>query len=400
MAKGQEIKVGGRRYPSIVQAATAYGLPESVVRARLKRMGWTIEEALGLNTPPYRKRLRVEIRVETPRGVRKFESVTAAAKAFDLPQSRVCARLKAGWTAEQALNLQPPPSRLRRKVLLSPEERAKRKREGHRKWRETNREKVREYSRSYYAKRMQEEDYQEYHRTRTARWRKANPARSKDIQRKHRQGLTEEQRARRREYKRQLYHANIEHSRELARKWRAKNYEWAKARARAYVASLPREKREYYRQQQRQWRQRNKEYRRQQSKTPQAKATRRRYLRRRWRNDPQHKLGLILRNRLNKAISGRAKAGSAVRHLGCSIEELREHLESLFQEGMTWDNWGVGPGTWQIDHIEPLALHDLTDPDQLAIVCNWANLMPTWHQQHAEKTVADTAKIRRKKSRK
>jgi hypothetical protein len=397
MPRGQEIKVDGQRFPSLSQAAAAYGLPESVVRARVKRMGWAVEEALGLKPPPYRKRVRIEILVRTSQGVRRFVSANSAAKAFGQQQSSVQRRLQAGWTTEQALGIHPPPKRKGRPSTLTLEERRERKRHYNRQYAQNHRDKLRAYSRDYHAARMGDATYREYHRSRTERWRKANPARSKEIQRRHRAGLTEEERARRREYKRRLYHADVEHSRELARKWRAENHERALARARAYVASLPKEKREHYREKQREWRLRNKEYRREQSKTPQAKATRQRYLRRRWREDPQHKLGLILRNRLNKAISGHAKAGSAVRHLGCTIEELREHLESLFQDGMGWDNWGVGPGTWQIDHIAPLALHDLTDPEQLAIVCHWSNLMPTWHEEHAEKTTKDVKAIRKKK---
>jgi hypothetical protein len=397
MAKGQEITVGRRRFPSIMQAAKAYGLSESVVRARIRRMGWSIEEALGLKSPPYRKRVRIELQVHTSRGIRRFVSVNAAAKAFGLSQSLVFNRLKAGWSHEQCLGIQPPPKRRGRVSSVTPEQREARKRQYNREYAERNRAQLREYARTYHAARMQDAAFREYHRERTARWRKANPSAVSVIQRRHRQNLNDEQRERRRELKRRLYHADLERSRDLQRRWRAENRGRAIARARAYVSKLSPEKREHLKRMQREWRQRNKERRREASKTPEAKATRRRYLKRRWREDPQHKLGLILRNRLNKALSGRAKAGSAVRYLGCSIEELREHLESLFQEGMGWDNWGLGPGTWQIDHIAPLAIHDLTDPEQLAIVCHWSNLMPTWHEVHARKTAVDTAAIRRRK---
>lgn len=360
-------------------------------------MGWSIEEALGLKSPPYRRTRRTELSVRTRQGVRRFVSVNAAAKAFGLQQSLVQRRLKVGWTPEQALNIDPPPKRKSRHSPLTPEERKEKRRQYNREYAINNREKLRAYYRKYHAVRMADEKYREYHRSRTERWCKANPTRTREIQRQYRAGLTEEERARRREYKRRLYHADIEHSRALARKWRAENRDRAIARARAYIASLTPEKREHYREKQREWRKKNKEYRSEQSKTPQAKATRCRYLRRRWRDDPQHKLGLILRNRLNKAISRRARAGSAVKFLGCTVEELRTYLESLFQDGMGWDNWGAGPGTWQIDHVAPVALHDLTDPEQLALVCHWSNLMPTWHEDHARKTAADTAAIRRQK---
>ena len=97
---------------------------------------------------------------------------------------------------------------------------------------------------------------------------------------------------------------------------------------------------------------------------------------------------------MNGALKRRVKKGSAVKFLGCTIEQLRKHLESLFIDGMTWDNWGHGPGAWQIDHVVPIALHDVTDPEQLAIVCHWSNLMPIWDEVHKRKTVVDTAKIR------
>jgi hypothetical protein len=397
MPKGQEIKVGGHRFPSIMQAAEAHGLSESIVRSRIKRMGWSIEEAFGLKPPPYRKRVRIEIRVRTPRGVKQFVSLNAAAKAFGLSGSQVLYRTKAGWTPEQALGIDEPPKRPVRSSTLTQEERRSRKRHRHREYVEKNRERLRQYARSYHGNRMKDASYREYHRSRTASWREANPEAVRAIQRKHWQTLNDEQRERRRQLKRRLYHTDLTRSRAIQRQWRADNRDRAIARARAYVASLSPEKREHFRQMQRKWRQKNKARRREQSKTPQAKATRRHYLRQRWRDDPQHKLGLALRNRLNKAIRGNAKAGSAVRHLGCKIEELREHLESLFQDGMGWDNWGLGPGTWQIDHVAPLALHDLTDPEQLAIVCHWSNLMPTWHEAHIRKTVADTAKIRQRK---
>lgn len=397
MARAQEVTVGRRRFPSIMQAAKAYGLSESVVRARIRRMGWSIEEALGLKSPPYRKRIRIKVQVHTSRGIRRFVSVNAAAKAFGLSQSLVLRRLNAGWSHEQCLGIQPPPKRRGRVSTLTPEQRQTQKRNYNREYAERNRVQLRQYARDYHAARMKDSAYREYHRSRTARWRKANPDAVRAIHRKHWENLNEEQRKRRRELKRRLYHADLERSRSLQRRWRAENRDRAIARARDYVSRLSPEKREHLKQMQREWRQRNSERRREASKTPEAKATRRRYLKRRWREDPQHKLGLILRNRLNRALSGQAKAGSAVRHLGCNIEELREHLESLFQEGMGWDNWGLGPGTWQIDHVAPLAIHDLTDPEQLAIVCHWSNLMPTWHEDHARKTVVDTAAIRRRK---
>ena len=53
-------------------------------------------------------------------------------------------------------------------------------------------------------------------------------------------------------------------------------------------------------------------------------------MRDRMKEDPQFKLSVILRIRLNEALNNNQKSGSAVDDLGCSIEELKAYLESKF----------------------------------------------------------------------
>jgi len=57
--------------------------------------------------------------------------------------------------------------------------------------------------------------------------------------------------------------------------------------------------------------------------------------------------------------------------VGCTPEELTEHIVSMFQEGMTWDNWGKGKGKtkWHIDHITPIKDGGTT---------HYTNLQPLW----------------------
>lgn len=105
------------------------------------------------------------------------------------------------------------------------------------------------------------------------------------------------------------------------------------------------------------------------------------YAANRCRNDPEYKLRRMLRSRLNAALSGRFKSGSAIDDLGCSVAELRVWLEGMFQPGMTWDNHGE----WHIDHIVPLATFNLTDRTQLLIACNYRNLQPLWAKANLSK---------------
>lgn len=86
-----------------------------------------------------------------------------------------------------------------------------------------------------------------------------------------------------------------------------------------------------------------------------------------------------LRIRLNKALKGNFKSGSAIKDLGCSIEQLKQWLESQFETGMTWENYGNKQGQWSIDHIFPLSKVDLTTKESLKKVCHWFNLRPMWH---------------------
>lgn len=83
------------------------------------------------------------------------------------------------------------------------------------------------------------------------------------------------------------------------------------------------------------------------------------------------------------AIKKNSKTGSAVRDLGCSIEKFKEHIESLFESGMTWDNYGRYG--WHIDHIKPLSKFDLTDSDQVKVACNFKNMKPMWWQDNLSK---------------
>ncbi len=115
------------------------------------------------------------------------------------------------------------------------------------------------------------------------------------------------------------------------------------------------------------------------------------YYRLRYQTNILVKLANQLRCRLNLATrhirnDKLIKAGSAVRDLGCSLDLFREHLESQFSSSMTWENFGV---EWEIDHIKPLGLFDLTDRQQFLEACHYTNLQPLSVVDHRRKTVSD-----------
>lgn len=97
--------------------------------------------------------------------------------------------------------------------------------------------------------------------------------------------------------------------------------------------------------------------------------------------DPNYRLSVCLRKRLNSALKRREKSGSAVVLLGCSTEQAVNYIQSKFQDGMTWQNHG----RWHIDHIRPLASFDLTKQDQLSKACHYSNLQPLWARDNLQK---------------
>lgn len=99
------------------------------------------------------------------------------------------------------------------------------------------------------------------------------------------------------------------------------------------------------------------------------------------RNNLKAKIANRLRKRLSQAIKNKS---SHIKNLGCSIEFLIKYIENKFEDGMTWDNWGIYG--WHIDHIKPLSSFDLTDPAQVKEACNYTNLQPLWAKDNLSKS--------------
>jgi hypothetical protein len=109
----------------------------------------------------------------------------------------------------------------------------------------------------------------------------------------------------------------------------------------------------------------------------------RQYTRRKRSTDPVFRLAELLRGRINKAIDGDIRPGSAVRDLGCTPAELRAHLETQFyprSDGLEMA-WGQR-GLWEVHHIRPLASFDLSDRAQFKQACHYSNLTPVWKEDH------------------
>jgi len=81
-------------------------------------------------------------------------------------------------------------------------------------------------------------------------------------------------------------------------------------------------------------------------------------------------------------LTGKKKNLKTIEYLGYTVVELKEHLESLFTDGMTWDNHGE----WHIDHIVPVSWwlkNGVTDPSMINALIN---LQPLWAKDNLIKS--------------
>ena len=108
-SQGKPLQVGDTTYPSMAAACTAHGVKVEVYHAR-RRTGWSIEEALGVIARPDVP--RPGARLWTVAG-QSYVSLRKACDAHQLNPDRVRSRLSMGWTLEEAFDLvtrTPPPA--------------------------------------------------------------------------------------------------------------------------------------------------------------------------------------------------------------------------------------------------------------------------------------------------
>ena len=91
-----------------------------------------------------------------------------------------------------------------------------------------------------------------------------------------------------------------------------------------------------------------------------------------------------LRRRLSKTLKGIPREKKAYELLGCSWRHFKRHIESLFEEGMSWDNYG-GANGWAIDHIYPCMNFDFTKRGQQKKCFHYKNLRPLWEDTNRKR---------------
>jgi len=89
--------------------------------------------------------------------------------------------------------------------------------------------------------------------------------------------------------------------------------------------------------------------------------------------------------RINRTLNGNKCNNSWNTLVGYTIEKLKNHIESLFQPGMSWDNYGKFG--WHIDHKIPVSSFNITSYECEDFKKCWAleNLQPLWWRDNLRK---------------
>ena len=108
------------------------------------------------------------------------------------------------------------------------------------------------------------------------------------------------------------------------------------------------------------------------------------YARARRQQDPLYNFFHSIRSqavRVVKQVGLGKKPTNTFKWVGCSPEQLKAHIESLFLEGMSWDNYGKYG--WHVDHIRPVSSFK---PEEWEQINHYTNLQPLWWQDNLSKS--------------
>lgn len=106
--------------------------------------------------------------------------------------------------------------------------------------------------------------------------------------------------------------------------------------------------------------------------------------RRKYSSNPQYRIRQNLSSRIRRFSINKVRFNaSTMKLLGCSLQYFIEHLESLFDTGMSWDNYGYTG--WHIDHIMPCSSFDLTNESHRRRCFHFSNLRPLWASDNLSK---------------
>lgn len=213
-----------------------------------------------------------------------------------------------------------------------------------------------------------------------------NKERLKDQNRKWLESLSEERKAKLKEYKlqygrwysqlpdvkarhlkrsKEYTKANPEKAAARQKRYREKNKE--KIKARYHANTKIRDRQRAY------------------ANRPEVKERRNKNAIERRKNDPYFKVTHNLRSRIWSMLRpvGAKKSATTLNLLGCSLRFFKAWIELKMKPGMSWKNYGKNG--WHVDHKRPCASFDLLSPEDQKKCFHYSNLQPLWWWENLSK---------------
>jgi len=161
---------------------------------------------------------------------------------------------------------------------------------------------------------------------------------------------------------------NREHKKEYKKRWNEDNSKHVKEYAE-------------------EWTKGNPEYQKEYESQPPIKARRNELQIKRRKNNPIIRLHDSVSASIRQSLKGQKNGRSWEKLIGYTCEELMIHLESLFTEGMSWENYGKGKYKWNLDHVIAKCHFNITSAECQKLKDCWAlkNLQPLWQTRNDEK---------------
>ncbi len=173
---------------------------------------------------------------------------------------------------------------------------------------------------------------------------------------------------------------------EVHKRYRQKNKEKLQENHRNWSEKNKERLKEY----QKKWREENKEH---------IRKYKREQIKKLLAENPKYRISQRYRNSIIASLNGK-RVSSVFQWIGYSLDELMNHLETLFSDGMSWNNYGE----WHIDHIIPISKFNFVSTDCEGFRECWdlTNLQPMWAKDNYSKNnriIAHQYKVRKEKEK-
>lgn len=100
------------------------------------------------------------------------------------------------------------------------------------------------------------------------------------------------------------------------------------------------------------------------------------YNRQKYKTDPKYRFRKCVWTLINKYMhkAGYTGGKKVWEVVGCDFETFLNHIQGQFENGMSLENYGIGEGKWNIDHIEPIS--KVVTNEDFERINHYTNLRP------------------------